>query len=90
MDGSYNFSQCKEHLTEEYDSLSNIDKLIIKAMNGGTTPMCSCSYSDTITPISNTIYEEQYILSNDYSRSLMLHYQLISEDFHTKNKDVKQ
>ena len=89
MDGSGNLSKNKS-LRENFNLLSKIDKSIVKAMNGGATPMSSFKDSDTTEQITNTIHEEEYLKSCDYIRSLMFHYQLISEEFHNKNKDVKQ
>jgi len=89
MDVSYNL-RTKLSLGEEFNLLSKIDKSIVKAMNGGATPTSSFKYSDSIELITNNIHEEEYLKSSDYSRSLMLHYQLISADFHNKNKHVKQ
>jgi len=89
MDVSYNLSKNKS-FGEDYKLLSKIDKLSIKAMNGGATPMSSFKFSDLEEQNGNTVNEEEYLKSSDYSRSLMFHYQLVTEDFHNKNKNMKK
>jgi hypothetical protein len=89
MDVSNNL-RTKQSLGEEFNLLSKIDQLNVKAMNGGATPTSSFKFYDLDEQNGNAIHEEEYLKSSVYSRSLMFHYQLVTEDFHNKNKNVEK
>ena len=73
-------------LSEEYYSRSPDSKAIIKALAQGTSPTSKRRLS-LVERLENDI---KYLHSDECDRNVMAQYGIVSEEFHNKNKDVKQ
>jgi len=73
-------------LSDDYYSRSPDSKIIIKALAQGTSPTSKRRMS-SVGMLENDI---KYLQSDECERNIMAQYGIVSEEFHNKNKHVKQ